>query len=278
MINLEVVGKDVPEFTHDYTWRDCALYALGVGASAEDLHLVYERHPGGLKVLPTYAVLSSVEASVVAFADLNVNPAMVLHGEQRVVLHAPIPPEGSLRTKPTVEAIYDKGKGALVVVKAATSLATGEHLFDNYVTAFCRGEGGWGGDRGPEAERLDPPEGKAPDFRVTEKIGDSQNAIYRLSGDLNPLHIDPDLARKVGFDRPILHGLCSFGYMGRAVLGEVCGNDVARLKEIKARFSDVVFPGETLTTEGWDVGGGRFVLRVATERAEVMNQAYAVVA
>jgi acyl dehydratase len=165
-----------------------------------------------------------------------------------------------------------------MIVKAETSSGKGDRLFDNHISVFCRGEGGWGGERGPDAERADPPEGRTPDFRISEKIANSQNALYRLSGDLNPLHIDPGIAKSAGFERPILHGLCSFGYMGRAVLKGACGNDVKRIKEIKARFSNVVFPGETLTTEGWDVGGGRYVLRVTTERAEVMNQAHAVVA
>ena len=278
MINLDLVGKKSAPVEQEYTWRDCVLYALGVGAVATDLPLVYENYAEGLQVLPTYAVVPALYSSMAVMGDLNVNPMMVLHGEQKIVLHAPIPSDGTFSTVATVEAIYDKGKGATVITKTETSSKEGKLLFDNYITTFCRGEGGWGGDRGPEAEKLDPPEGKSPDFEVVEKVGDNQHALYRLSGDLNPLHIDPNFAAMGGFDRPILHGLCSYGYMGRAVLKETCGMDVTKLKELKARFSNVVFPGETLTTEGWDVGDGKYILRVATEQNEVINQAYAIVA
>jgi acyl dehydratase len=186
---------------------------------------------------------------------------MIVHGEQKIILHRPIPPNGKFTTVAEVKGIYDKGKGASVIVEAKTVDEKNEPVFDNWFTVFVRGEGGFGGERGPEAIKADPPAGKAPDFSMTEATTPEQALLYRLSGDLNPLHASPQFAKMGGFDRPILHGLCTYGHAGRAILKHACGGDPTKLKSFAARFSGVVMPGDTLTTEGWQTEKGKWVVQ-----------------
>ena len=182
---------------------------------------------------------------------------------------APTTTSGTLTTTPTITAVYDKGKGAVVVVQTDTVDGRGTLLFRNTAGIFARGEGGFGGDRGPSGARNVPPD-RAPDRVITMKTLPQQALIYRLSGDMNPLHADPDFAKMGGFDRPILHGLCTFGHAGRAVLEAFCGNDPAKFRALEVRFSGVVFPGETITTSMWKVAPGKIVLTAATERGEAV--------
>ncbi len=266
-INLDLVGKKSDPIIHKYDWKDVVVYALGIGASTDELDFLFEM--GDLKVFPTFAVVPSFRALVQATSNLNVNPMMILHGEQTVIQHRPIPPQGELTTISRVTGIYDKGKAALVVVKAETTIE-GEPVFDNVFTIFARGEGGFGGDRGPEALKADPPEGVAPDFRVEYKTLPQQALLYRLSGDTNPLHASPQFAAMGGFDRPILHGLCTYGHAGRAILHSVCGGDPARFKSFAARFASVVFPGDTIITEGWKEKPGRYVVRASTQEGKTV--------
>jgi acyl dehydratase len=195
------------------------------------------------------------------------------------VLHRPIPANARLATVSEVKAIYDKGKGALVVVEARTRDESDAPVFDNVFNIFVRGEGGFGGERGPEAPKLEPPAGVAPDFEISEATTPEQALLYRLSGDYNPLHADPAMAKLGGFDRPILHGLCTFGFAGRALLRGACGGDPARLRSFGARFAGVVFPGDTLTTRGWRLGDGRILVAVTTQEGKaVLTHAVAEVA
>lgn len=260
-LKTELVGKASGPLSFTYTWKDTVLYALGVGAGPAELDYVFEGR--GPMVLPTFAVVPAFSSMLETIARVEIPLHKVLHGEQAIRLHRPIPPAGTFRTRSTVTGIYDKGKGALCVVECNTVDERDEPLFDNIFSIFVRGEGGFGGDRGPEAEKADPPEGKPPTFEVTESIPASQALLYRLSGDLNPLHADPAFAQKAGFPAPILHGLCTYGYAGRAVVAKACGGDVAKLRSFGARFAGVVVPGETITTRGWDLGGGKWVLTVA---------------
>ncbi len=280
-IKLELVGKKSDPIPFAYTWKDTVLYALGVGAKADELDFVYEGR--GPKVLPTFAVVPSFTSMIAVAGDLGANPMMILHGEQKIILHRPIAPNGKLSTVSEVKGIYDKGKGALVVVEARTTVAEGsdkgEAVFDNVFSIFVRGEGGYGGERGPEAVKADPPAGAAPDFEVVEQTSREQALLYRLSGDVNPLHADPNMAKFGGFDRPILHGLCTYGFAGRAVLKGACGGDPTRLRSFGARFAGVVFPGDTLTTRGWKTGGGQYVVTVTTQEGKlVLSNAIAEVA
>ncbi len=271
-VNLDVVGKKLDSSVYEYSEKDVILYALGVGCGPEDLPFLYEQD---LKVLPTFAVIPAFPALFSMGAAMQVNPMMVLHGEQRIELHGPIPTSGKLTTTPTVAAIYDKVKGALVVTETETVDAKGKLLFKNVFGAFARGEGGFGGDRGPSGPRNAPPDRK-PDKVVEMKTLPQQALLYRLSGDMNPLHADPNFAKIGGFDTPILHGLCSFGHVGRAVLGSYAGNEPARLKDFEVRFAGVVYPGETIVTEMWEEEPGRIVLQARTkERGELVINAAA---
>ena len=261
-LNLALVGKSSAPTTYTYSWRDTVLYALGVGAKVPDeLDVLFEMQ--GPKVLPTFAVVPSFTAMLQVCSQLGANMAMVVHGEQTIRLHRPIAPNGTLTTVAVVTGIYDKGKGAVAVVEAKTVDEKQQPVFDNVFSIFVRGAGGFGGERGPEAIALDPPD-RSADFTITERTSPEQAALYRLSGDLNPLHISPQMAKAVGFERPILHGLCTYGYAGRAVVRAVCGGDPSRLRSFSARFSAPVMPGDELTTAGWLHSDGSYLLRVTT--------------
>jgi acyl dehydratase len=274
-INLGLVGKKSDPIPFHYNWKDTVLYALGVGGKVEELDFLYEGK--GPKVLPTFAVVPSFASMIAVAGNLGVNPMMILHGEQKIILHRSIPPEAKLQTVSEVKGIYDKGKGALVVVEAKTTDDKGAPVFDNVFSIFVRGEGGFGGERGPEAVKADAPN-RAPDFEVTEATTREQALLYRLSGDLNPLHADPNMAKFGGFDRPILHGLCTFGHAGRAILKGACGGDPSKLKSFGARFAGVVFPGDTLTTRGWREGEHYIVTTATQEGKVVLSNAIAEIA
>ena len=262
-IRLDLVGNKSAPVPFSYTWRDVVLYALGVGARESELDFLFEMR--GPRVLPTFAVVPSFFSMLGVAGDLGANPMMIVHGEQKILLHGPIPPSANLTTVSEVKAVYDKGKGAVVVVEAATTDEKGAHLFDNVFSIFVRGAGGFGGERGPEQVRIEPPADRHPDFEITETTSREQALLYRLSGDINPLHADPNFSRLGGFDRPILHGLCTYGFAGRALLHGACGGDEKRVRSLAARFSAPVFPGDTLTTRGWNRGDNTWVLSVTTQ-------------
>jgi len=267
----DIVGLELPATTFDYTERDVMLYALGIGA--RELPFIFERD---LKVIPTFAVIPAFPALMGLSGGVEINPVMILHGEQGFKILKPIPTSGSLTTSGVVSGVYDKGKGALVTIDSTTVDAGGETVFTNTSGVFIRGAGGFGGERGPEAGNQAPE--RAPDKTVSDTTLDIQAAIYRLSGDRNPLHIDPGFAAMAGYDRPILHGLCSFGFAGRAVMAAFCDNDPSRFVGLSVRFSGVVFPGDTITTEMWDEGNGKVLLQAKTQdgRVVISNAAAAV--
>lgn len=262
-LSPEVVGLELPPTIFEYDERDVMLYAIGVGAT--ELDFVYERN---LKVLPTFAVIPAFPALAGLTASVDINLAMVLHGEQGFTIHKPIPTKGKLTTTGKVTGVYDKGKGALITLEAETRDEQGELLFVNRSGVFVRGAGGFGGERGPEAGNI-PPD-RPPDRTVEMQTLPIQAIIYRLSGDRNPLHVDPAFAKMAGYDRPILHGLCTFGHVGRAVLAEYCGNDPSRFVGMEVRFSGVVFPGDKIITEMWDEGEGRIILQAKTQEGRVV--------
>ncbi|MCJ7686142.1 MAG: hypothetical protein MUO68_17805, partial [Desulfobacteraceae bacterium] len=248
------------------------LYAIGVGAATDELSFVYENAPGGLKVLPSFCVVAAIKAY--PYIGDNIEYSRFLHGEHMIRLSRPIPPEGKIIQVGEVTHIYDKGKGAVYHIQITGETEDGRHLYDVEWIAFYVGAGGFGGDPGPKAETLKPPENVEPDFSISYRVSENQAAIYRLSGDLNPLHLDPEAARRGGFDRPILHGLCTFGFATRAIINGLLDGDAARLKEFKARFTDVVYPGDTLITQGWK-DKGQYIIEVKSERAVVMGNAVA---
>jgi 3-hydroxyacyl-CoA dehydrogenase/3a,7a,12a-trihydroxy-5b-cholest-24-enoyl-CoA hydratase len=265
----KAVGAELPPMEYACNPEKIILYALGVGAKPEgdELAFVYEN---GLKALPTFGVIPPFPAlmSLMSVPGMDINPVMALHGEHTLeVRKHPIPTEGILVSKPKVSAIYDKGKGALIDLDVETFDQDGNVVFLNRFGAFIRGEGGFGGEKGPPPGN-EPPE-RPPDATVEMTTLPQHGALYRLSGDHNPLHIDPQIAAMVGYDRPILHGLCTFGHVGRAVLRAYCGNDPERFKSIKVRFARPVWPGDTIVTEMWKLTKDRINLRVRTkERPE----------
>ena len=258
----EALGYEYPEVKSSYDERDLALYALGVGAAKDpandqDLQLVYEMHSDGMKALPTYGVIPALNAVMnlakegVQAPGLNFGLDRILHGEQKTTLLRPLPSKATLYNKAKIIGIYDKGKHALVVTEVISTDEDGEELVRNEVTTLVRGAGGWGGDRGASGEVNAPPE-REPDKVIEEQIPANQALLYRLSGDWNPLHADPSMAQAFGFDKPILHGLCTFGFAGRHVVQSFAKDQDPRyFKSIETRFADSVYPGETLITEMW---------------------------
>ena len=257
-INPNAVGAKSEPGTRSWTSKDALLYALGVGAGTIDpVHAELEFTTENSKdvrqrVLPTMPVVLGAGGNVLAQIG-SFNWAMLLHAEQGIELHREIPVEGTLEAHSEIAGIYDKGKGALVVMESKAKLAdSGEPLFTSRTSLFIRGEGDFGGERGPSVKR-EPPDREA-DHRTTYATRPDQALLYRLNGDRNPLHSDPAFAAMAGFDKPILHGLCTYGFTGRALLHTLCGSDPARFLAMDARFSSPVFPGEALTVEMWVEG------------------------
>jgi 3-hydroxyacyl-CoA dehydrogenase/3a,7a,12a-trihydroxy-5b-cholest-24-enoyl-CoA hydratase len=278
----EALGYEFPAIETSYAARDVSLYALGVGAATDpiddrELQLVYEMHGEGQKVLPTFGVIPAMSAFIKLMQDgqqapgLNYGFDRLLHGEQITELKAPLPTKATLVHRARVKNIFDKGKHALVVIEVVSTDADGNELIRNELTSLIRNAGGWGGDRGPSAEVNVPPD-RAPDAVTEDKIPAHQALLYRLTGDINPLHADPGFAKAFGFDRPILHGLCTFGYAGRHVINAFAPDaDPRYFKSIQTRFSGSVFPGETLVTEMWKEPGGKIIFRCKVkERDEVV--------
>jgi acyl dehydratase len=257
-INHDAVGAKSEPARHRWTSKDCLLYAVGVGAGADDpsqeLAFTTENSQDvDQRALPTMAVVLGVGGGALGALG-NFNPAMLVHGEQSISLAREIPVQGEVESMTEIVGIYDKGSGALVVAESTSSLvADGEPLFTNRSGLFIRGEGGWGGDRGPSTSFVVPD--RAPDHEVTYQTRIDQALTYRLSGDRNPLHSDPKFAALAGFPRPILHGLCTYGFSGRALLHTLCDGDPARFRSMSGRFSSPVFPGEALTVRMWREGG-----------------------
>ncbi len=267
-VNPKVVGKKIEGEPFHYDQDAVILYALGIGAGLDELDFIYEKN---LKVFPTYAVIPFMPSLIPLAVEANLNMITVLHGEQKIILHKPIPPRGSLTSTAVCTSIYDKGdKGAVLNMDIASRDASGELLFENKAVIFDRSGGNFGGDRGPKSEKIAPPEGKAPDFSVEYATTRDQAALYRLSGDKNPLHIDPEFAKMGGYDTPILHGLCTYGHAGRAILHGACQGDPARMKSFSVRFTGVVFPGETLTTEGWKVEEGKYIIQTKAQDGRIV--------
>jgi len=276
MIDFGLIGKKYGPISFEYTWKDVVLYALGIGASqAEELPFIYENAKGGLRVFPSFSVVMGIGLFIELYKDMKVDLSRFIHGEQAIKLYRPIPPEGKTLIEGGITNIYDKVKGALIVCRVKVMTEEGDPLAETESGIFYVGEGGFCGDPGPKAEVLEPPKGTKPDFTVSCFIPENQATLYRLSGDLNPLHVDPDFAKRGGFPRPILHGLCTYGHAVRAILYKACDGDVGRFKEFKARLSGVVYPGESLVTEGWRDKGGRYLIQSRTDRGVVLSHAYA---
>ena len=273
-INLDALGTKSEPADNSWTSKDAILYALGVGAGTDELAFTTENTQNvPQRVLPTMAVVLGMGGFGVMSKLGSFNPAMLVHGEQAIELYGEIPVEGTVSTVVEITGIYDKGKGALVqITSSSDDKATGKPLFKNVMSAFIRGEGGFGGDRGPSGPRNVAPE-RDPDESVAYQTRTDQALLYRLSGDRNPLHSDPSFAAMGGFDRPILHGLCTYGFSGRALLHTLCDGDPARFKGVEGRFSSPVFPGESLTVNIWRTADGEATFQTCGEDGRVVIDA-----
>ncbi|NJN54458.1 MAG: hypothetical protein HC804_06725 [Anaerolineae bacterium] len=258
-VNLsKVLGYQFKPVQTRYTERDVSLYALSIGAAAdpldrEELKFVNELNGAGFTVFPTFSMIFPFPMmwQILDVPGLEFNPMLLLHGEQTMVMRHALPTAATLTTHAHISQVYDKGSGALIVLDISTVDEEGEEVVFNQLSAFIRGIGGFGGERGPSGRVNVPPE-RPPDAVVAQATQPNQALIYRLaSGDGNPLHADPQMAAIGGYDRPILHGLCTLGFAARAVLKTFGDNDPARFQGIHARFSQPVFPGETVITEMW---------------------------
>jgi len=257
-VDLSAVGARFGPIRRSWTSKDTLLYALGIGAGTGELSFTTENSAGiEQTVFPTYAtVLATVGPEIFEPAG-TFELADMVHGEQALELHRPLPSGGDVDITVELTGIWDKGSGAVI-----TSRVDGGALFTATSAVFIRGQGGWGGERGPSV-KVPVPERPA-DHVVACDTWDGLNLVYRLSGDRNPLHSDPAFARAAGFERPILHGLCTYGITGRALLHALCGSDPARFVSMSGRFSRPVLPGDTLTVSMW-VDGDEAVY--VTERA-----------
>jgi acyl dehydratase len=265
----KALGAEVGGGEGSWTQDDVILYHLGVGAGvpatdANELEYAYEKN---LKVLPSFGVIPVFGAlgGLGAVPGLEFNFAMLLHGEQDIEIHKPIPTAANIVSSGKVVGLYDKGKAALCVLEVETrEKESGDALFTNRFSLFLRGEGGFGGESGPKVGNQ-PPD-RAPDGQVERTLLPQQALLYRLSGDKNPLHADPEFAKMGGFDKPIIHGLCSFGVVCKAVVDEALGGDVTKVGRYQVRFAGVGFPGETYVVSWWNEAGKILVQASSKER------------
>ena len=270
-LNPEAVGTTSEPVEVTWTSKDALLYAVGVGAGTAELAFTTENTAGvPQQVLPTFPVVLGWGRGSVLSTMGTYNPAMLVHGQQAVTIARPLPTEGTATLTTELVAMYDKGKAAVVVTETR-AVADGQPLYTNRSSVFIRGEGGWGGERGPSGPQNVPPD-RAPDHEVTSATSPDQALIYRLSGDRNRLHSDPAFAAMGGFDRPILHGLCTFGFTGRALLHTVCGSDPVRFEHVEVRFAAPVIPGEALTVRVWELGDDQAVFTTSVGDRTVIDQ------
>lgn len=270
-LNPDAVGTRSEPSDVSWTSKDALLYAVSVGAGTHELAFTTENTTGvDLQVLPTFPVVipggsGSLFASIGSF-----NPALLVHGQQSVMLHRPLPADGTASVSAEIVAMYDKEKAAVVVIESQATL-DGAPLYTTRMSAFIRGEGGWGGERGPSGPQNVPPE-RQPDDEITYATSPDQALLYRLNGDRNPLHSDPAFAAMGGFDRPILHGLCTYGFAGRALLHCCCGGDPAAFNHMEGRFASPVLPGDHLTVRVWATDDGEAVFTTSVADRLVIDQ------
>ncbi|GBE67288.1 dehydrogenase [Mycobacterium sp. MFM001] len=255
-INPDVaLGAEFGDVEFSWTASNVQLYNLALGAGADpmnpsELSYVIDHKP---QVLPTFgcvaASFNDIEPPKVSWPGVDIDLAKILHASEQVSVPAPLPPSGSARAVSRIVEVWDKGKAAVVVLETAVTALDGSPLWTQRRSIFARGEGGFGGERGPSTT-TDAPD-RAPDVELEMPTLPQQALLYRLCGDRNPLHSDPEFAAAAGFPKPILHGLCTFGITCKAIVDACLDSDVSRVASYGARFAGVVFPGETLRAQLW---------------------------
>ncbi len=274
------IGAALPDRTFAWTESDVLLYHLGLGFGSRpgdqldpDV-LRYTLDGPGLRVLPSFGIVAptfhETDPPALDLPGCDIDLAQVVHGSQEIRLHRPLPTRGSGTVHTVISEVWDKGKAAVIVQEGTAVDADGEPLFTTRSSIFVRGEGGWGGDRGPSTAVAVPE--RAPDLDTTYAVTPHQALLYRLCGDRNPLHADPAFAQRAGFPAPILHGLCSYGIVLRSVVQGMLGGDADRVGSFGARFAGVVFPGETIRTRAWQEDGRIIVsATIASDNADRDN-------
>jgi NAD(P)-dependent dehydrogenase (short-subunit alcohol dehydrogenase family)/putative sterol carrier protein/acyl dehydratase len=267
-LNLDSIGKKIGPLSKDYTWKDVILYALGVGAGFDDLDYCYENR---LKVIPSFSIGAVFDFLAQAGISSECNLAGIVHGEQDLIFHNPIPTDGTLTTEGSITNMYDKGAetGALVVAEGVTHHSNGQKLFSNICTIFCRLDGGFGGPDAP-GETVEFPD-RAPDFEEEALPSADQPLLYRLSGDIFALHVDPQFAKGAGFTHPIMHGLCTHGYACRALIKNLFPGEPERMSRLRNRFSKPLYPGVPIKTQIWKIDEGKALFRtINAETSDVV--------
>ncbi len=272
----EVLDWKFPDVEQSYTTRDSILYALGLGygrdpMNEDDLRYVFEEHAQGLLAVPSMAVVLGGPGAWMRDPRTGIDWVKSLHGEQGLVMHAPLSPEARVIGRNRVTNIIDKGpgKGALLLMERdIVDAATGKLFATRTSSSFLRGDGGCGAP-GQAPPRPEPLPSRQPDHVVEIETRPESALLYRLAGDFNPIHASPALARKAGFERPILHGLCTFGIASRALIRGACENDPSKLAAVSGRFSASVYPGEKHSVEMWDEGKGRIRFRTRVRDREL---------
>lgn len=251
----QAIGAALPAQEFSWSSYDVLLYHLALGAGADPVNARELRYTteNELQVLPTFAIVAPsfhrADPPAVSFPGVEIDLANVLHGSQEVEVHHPLPTDGRATARTRITDVHDKGKAAVIVQETTTSDLDGYPLCTSRSSIFARGEGGFGGKRGP-SQRFERPD-RAPDDVFDIPTLPQQALLYRLCGDRNPLHSDPAFAEAAGFPKPILHGLCTYGMVCKGILDELLNGETTRLRSYGARFTGVVFPGETVRTELW---------------------------
>jgi acyl dehydratase len=272
-INLdEALGAELEPIEFSWTSSDIQLYHLGLGAGADpmdprELRYLVDDTP---QVLPTFGNVAAsfhmTAPPTVKFPGIDIELSRVLHASEAVSVPGPIPPSGSGRAVTKFTEIWDKGKAAVIWSETTVTTPDGAPLWTQKRSIFARGEGGFGGEAGPKPSNEAP--SRAPDAQFESRTLANQALLYRLSGDKNPLHADPDFAKMGGFDKPILHGLCTFGVVCKAIVDGVLGGDVKKVARYQVRFAGVVYPGETIVTSAWKENGKILISATTKERGQ----------
>ena len=267
-ISSELLGITFDPMPVEWDSSKVQLYAVAVGAKPpQELDFLYEGR--GPKVLPTFGVVPGMATLAGLIANVEFNLAMLLHGEQSIKLHRPIPSNCHATAVGKISEVWDKGKAAVLGVEGEVSDKDGP-IFTVHSTMFIRGAGGFGGERGPSTTGKNEPPAREPDYVVEDATHTEQAALYRLTGDRNPIHIDPAFAQMGGYKEPFLHGLCTYGFVGRAALSALCGGNPERFISMEARFADQVYCSDKIISKFWIVGEGEAIVSAETQKGNVV--------
>ncbi len=268
VLSPDMVGVEFEPVEVSWDEKDVMLYALGVGCRpSTELDFLYEGR--GPKVLPTFAVIPGMRAMGSINKVVKLPISRMLHGEQGIQLHRPIPANGRFTMKSRISEVWDKGKSGVLGVTADFEDDDGP-VFSTRSTLFWIGGGDFGGDKGPSTRNLNVPPGRDPDHLVSYKTTEEQGAIYRLSGDRVALHIDPEFARAAGYEKPFMHGLCTYGFVGRAILHTLCDSTPERFKGMTGRFADRVEFEDEIVIKIWDESDGKAIVQAEDQEGRVV--------